>query len=208
MNKGTLFLATIALFAGLTTGFLARAALRSAPAPASSGGDDHNHASMQEPKSASPQKSSGKAMSVSAHGRIVDIRNKTCPVMGGEVDDESFFIIYNGLLVRFCCPGCDGEFLERPLELLKELKDLGASIPMAALASAGNPVVIDAGNSSCPVTGNDVGDSEIYVVHRGVKVRLCSEDCRTAFFDKADEMLTRAAGSGSIPADRLKEEGQ
>ena len=34
---------------------------------------------------------------------------KTCPVMGGEINKETYSD-YDGKRVYFCCPGCIGEF--------------------------------------------------------------------------------------------------
>lgn len=54
-------------------------------------------------------------------GKINDLGNTHCPVMGGEVNKD-VFTIYNGYKVYFCCPGCDKQFMENPEKLIEELK--------------------------------------------------------------------------------------
>lgn len=44
---------------------------------------------------------------------IVDVGNKTCPVMGEPVDGENF-VVYEGKRYGLCCPGCDQTFLADP----------------------------------------------------------------------------------------------
>jgi len=48
------------------------------------------------------------------------IKQKTCPVMGGEIN-EQYFTIYQGKKVYFCCPGCEEVFLKNPEMYLSKL---------------------------------------------------------------------------------------
>jgi len=52
---------------------------------------------------------------------IIDLKNKKCPVMGGDTTKDAF-IIYEGKKIYFCCPGCDKTFLQNPEKYLKKLK--------------------------------------------------------------------------------------
>ena len=52
------------------------------------------------------------------------VPQKTCPVMGGEIDKE-VFLDYEGQRVYFCCGGCENDFLEDPDAYLKILKKRG-----------------------------------------------------------------------------------
>ena len=45
--------------------------------------------------------------------KLEDIKNDTCPVMGGEVEAD-VFAIYQNKKVSFCCAGCDREFFADP----------------------------------------------------------------------------------------------
>jgi len=51
---------------------------------------------------------------------IIDLKNKKCPVMGGDTTEDAF-IIYEGKKIYFCCPGCDKTFLQSPEKYLKNL---------------------------------------------------------------------------------------
>lgn len=43
----------------------------------------------------------------------VEVGNKICPVMGGEVDGEHF-VVYQGKRYALCCAGCEKMFLGDP----------------------------------------------------------------------------------------------
>ncbi len=47
-----------------------------------------------------------------------------CPVMGGEINKD-VYTDYNGMRIYFCCPGCEGTFLEDPETYLAEMRDAG-----------------------------------------------------------------------------------
>ncbi len=53
---------------------------------------------------------------------VVDVGNKTCPVMGGPVDGEHF-AVYKGKRYGMCCSGCEQEFLKDPEKYIKALKE-------------------------------------------------------------------------------------
>jgi YHS domain-containing protein len=44
---------------------------------------------------------------------VIDVGNKICPVMGGEVDGKTFYV-YKGKRYSLCCPGCDATFASDP----------------------------------------------------------------------------------------------
>lgn len=54
-----------------------------------------------------------------------EIWNSYCPVKGGEVDPEAPTVSYKGKTIGFCCPGCDGKFMEDPEKYMKNLSDDG-----------------------------------------------------------------------------------
>lgn len=51
--------------------------------------------------------------------------NKVCPVKGGEVDNETPTVEYNGKAYGFCCPGCDSKFEKDPEKYSKNLNEDG-----------------------------------------------------------------------------------
>ena len=48
------------------------------------------------------------------------IAQKTCPVMGGAID-ENMFVEHEGRRVYFCCGGCEGTFKKDPATFLAKL---------------------------------------------------------------------------------------
>ena len=48
------------------------------------------------------------------------IEQKTCPVMGGAINEE-LFIEYKGKKVYFCCEGCEEKFKENPEQYIAKL---------------------------------------------------------------------------------------
>ncbi len=57
---------------------------------------------------------------VAKKGEPLDLKNATCPVMGGKVA-EGQFAVFNGYKVGFCCPGCEKTFLQSPEKFLAKL---------------------------------------------------------------------------------------
>jgi YHS domain-containing protein len=51
---------------------------------------------------------------------VSSIEQKTCPVMGGAIN-EDIFVEYKGKKVYFCCAGCEERFLANPEQYLAEL---------------------------------------------------------------------------------------
>ena len=76
---------------------------------------DGGDANAEEPKhdhGNSAEKDEGAEKKLPAKTEVlVDLGNENCPVMGGEVDGETYRE-WRGLRVGFCCPGCDESFLE------------------------------------------------------------------------------------------------
>lgn len=212
MNKVTIILAVIALFGGLFGGMLIRSAFRDEPTQSKSASPPAMKQGHQMPEKmdaqSRPSDSRPSPASQATLGAIKDIANPKCPIMGSEIAEGSVSLIYNGLLVHFCCGGCDTKFLDRPLELLNAMKTDGAKIPQSALKKSAHPKVIEAGNTVCPVLDEVIGDSTIYAVQRGVKVGLCCDNCKEEFASDPDMYLRKAAKTGQIPEERLSEDGK
>ncbi|MFW6164324.1 MAG: YHS domain-containing protein [Planctomycetota bacterium] len=60
---------------------------------------------------------------------------KTCPVMGGDINKEHY-VDYEGKRIYFCCPGCDRTFSESPEKYIEKLREKGET-----LAQLGPPEV-------------------------------------------------------------------
>jgi YHS domain-containing protein len=74
-------------------------------------------------------------------GTLIDLKNATCPVMGGEVDGATWSE-WNGLRVGHCCPGCGAKFLREPEKYLD-----AAGIEWKAAAAAVKSVDAAAGEA-------------------------------------------------------------
>ena len=51
---------------------------------------------------------------------------KTCPVMGGEINEE-IYADYEDKRIYFCCDGCIPEFQKDPAKYVKKLEDEGVT---------------------------------------------------------------------------------
>lgn len=69
-------------------------------------------------------------------GFLVDLGNPTCPILGHEVDGETF-VEWRHLRIGFCCEGCDKKFLRDPEERAPEGWREAAAAVEAYLAAEG-----------------------------------------------------------------------
>jgi YHS domain-containing protein len=134
--------------------------------------------------------------------------NEVCPIMGNAVPEENaVYVVYNGMAVAFCCPGCDSGFLDDPVTGLKKINESGGKVSEEALSPEQNPTIIAAENTTCPVLGNPIEDDRdrfSFAIHNGVRVELCCSDCRIEFMKSPDTYLSKAAETGDVPKERLK----
>ncbi len=87
--------------------------------------------------------------------------------LGGDMG-EAINYVYKNRLVRFCCPGCSGDFNDNAAAYLKVLDEAVISAQKA-----------DYPLQSCPVSGGQLGamGDPIDVVIANRLVRLCCKDC-------------------------------
>lgn len=52
---------------------------------------------------------------------------KTCPVMGGDIDKQ-YFTDYKGYRIYFCCADCPDDFKKNPEKYMKKLKKEGVDL--------------------------------------------------------------------------------
>ncbi|NLF40618.1 YHS domain-containing protein [bacterium] len=69
------------------------------------------------------------------NGKIVDLGNALCPVMGGKVD-KNVSVVYNGTRVHFCCPDCIKTFTADPEKYLKIAREKMNPAPEPSLTVA------------------------------------------------------------------------
>lgn len=51
-------------------------------------------------------------------------RQTHCPIEHGEIDPK-ISVVYQGMRIYFCCPGCDGDFLDDPEKYIAEMRAKG-----------------------------------------------------------------------------------
>ncbi|MEE9393903.1 MAG: hypothetical protein V3W41_15485 [Planctomycetota bacterium] len=196
--------------AGFIAGWLVRVRIKSegqksAP-PATSRPASSGAMGADEPMGHNMPDSQPMVMKAEENSKLLDLKNPRCPVMGGKsAPGGDVYLVYNGLKVHFCCPGCDVDFLEDPVGNLRLIREMGVTVDDRLLTEAANPVLVRANNRICPVDGKDIpeGKEPAYVVHRGVRIALSSDDCVAKFGNDPDGFLIKAAKTGEIPQDRL-----
>jgi YHS domain-containing protein len=120
--------------------------------------------------------------------KVVDLKNDVCPVMGDRNGDSKDFAIIMGRKVHMCCDDCPEE---------------AAKAPVATLAVAMNPKLVDVGNRKCPISEHDISKTDV-VIYDGKVVRLCCGDCVEAFKKEPQKMLEAAQKS----VKKVKKEGK
>lgn len=108
-----------------------------------------------------------------------------CPKTGEKID-KAVFKIKNNMLVYFCCPACEADFLKEPEKVVKGLLDKGQA-----------PVILTLKQTTCPVTGEPI-DSKTSVVYKGKKVEFCCADCKAAFNKEPAKFLAKLADEGVV----------
>ena len=154
--------------------------------------------------------------------KLVDLKNKTCPIMGGDAK-ENIFAIYKGKKINFCCPGCDTKFFESAEEHLKKF-DATPSVTLTeayvcaadssiGLSYAGKCPLdgsdmikaevdlskfIDLKNKTCPVMGG-AAQENIFAFHHDRLVHFCCPGCGETFFSDTDAHFKKLESTSASP---------
>jgi hypothetical protein len=115
-----------------------------------------------------PPAAAGPAVSVPSFA------NSTCPIMGKKVSMPLFVDTELGR-IYLCCKPCVRKVL--------------ADVPTAHKTAY--PVVQDAANQVCPVSGAPIGERRASLVLQGFKLDLCCEGCIDAARKAAQVVLAR-----------------
>lgn len=104
---------------------------------------------------------------------LLDLKNAKCPVSGEEIKPEkAAHLDWNGLRVHFCCEKCVDPFKKDPAAGLAKLG--------YKTEGEGDKMVVDLGNSSCPIMGKPVKKDASAVIG-SVRVFFCCEGCPKKF---------------------------
>lgn len=96
--------------------------------------------------------------------KLVDVRYKVCPIMGGEPLEKSA-VIYDGKVYHFCCEGCPETFRKDPKSVIAKITD-AKEVPLTITNKEGK----------CPVTG-ETASGDIYLVRGNNITFYCCADC-------------------------------
>lgn len=96
--------------------------------------------------------------------KVVDTKNKACPVMGETLEADAKQVTVQGHKIGICCGGCD-----------KKMKKAANHY----IALAMDPNLVEARNKKCPISGNDVNRNSTLIVD-GVLVDFCCDKCVAA----------------------------
>ena len=203
----------LALFVGLLGGLLIRAGTgctptEEAPAPDAEGDAQSEpadeHASHEaEGHEAHAHDDHEPATGEGPQGTTL-LGNANCPVMGGAID-EAHGVEYNGWWVYFCCPGCDGTFLDEPEAYAAGLEEqTGIDVRLtpeeaeqAADWSEGPNGTRDVQNERDPVTG-EATRASVGVEVGGWWVRLASPDSVRPFVDNLEQYAAELAEATGV----------
>ena len=89
-----------------------------------------------------------------------------CLVMGGE-SKPGLHVDIQGQRVYLCCPMCEEKIKADPDKYFTK--------------AAGEGVLFENIQTTCPVSGEKLGDKPAFVDYEGRHVALCCEDCRDSF---------------------------
>ncbi len=102
-----------------------------------------------------------------------------CPVMGGVIDSTVFTDI-QGQRVYHCCPMCSDVLKADPDKYFKR-------------AGAQN-IVFENIQTTCPVSGKELSEKQVYTDYQGRRVYFCCEKCIAEFDKDPADYLSRLDG--------------
>jgi hypothetical protein len=145
---------------------------------------------------------------------VADLGNAKCPIMGGEVDGETFSV-WNGVRVGHCCGGCTSKFLNDPAKHLakagiewqgtaKAVAELNATQSGAqqkkaktlesryTLSEIGSGLQIDLGNAKCPIMRGRAVNGRTFTIWNGLRVGHCCPGCSKRLLADPEKALDGA----------------
>lgn len=90
----------------------------------------------------------------------------TCPISGKTLTDKAVPVVVGTTLVKLCCGGCKDKLEAAPEKAI-------AKVQAAAFAQQSAHYTA----KTCPVSGHDLDDSAVAVMHGTTLIKLCCEDC-------------------------------
>jgi YHS domain-containing protein len=112
--------------------------------------------------------------------------------MAGAINKD-VYVDYKGERIYFCCPGCEGSFMEKPDEYLEKMRAAGVR-PEQLAGAAGDMKP----QTHCPVMGGEI-NREFYADHEGQRVYFCCPGCKEPFLKEAEKHLSKMRAEGIEP---------
>lgn len=119
----------------------------------------------------------GDADQATAPEKQMEMKNQThCPVMGGKIDSTVYTDI-QGQRVYHCCPMCSDKLKADPDKYFKKAAEEG--------------VIFENIQTTCPVSGEKLGDSAVFTDYEGRRVMFCCQKCVGTFKEDPAKYLKK-----------------
>lgn len=113
-----------------------------------------------------------------------------CPVSGKPLTDKAVSMVVNNTLVKLCCPNCQEKASKDATAIVAKVQ--GAAFEKANAAYAAK---------TCPVSGHELDDKAVAVMHGNNLVKLCCEDCNAKLKAAPNAMAAKVAPKAEVKKD-------
>lgn len=119
----------------------------------------------------------------------------TCPISGKTLNDKAVSVVVDTTLVKLCCGGCKDKLMADPQKAI-------AKVQSAAFAKQSATYTA----KTCPVSGHDLDDNAVAVMHGTTLVKLCCSDCMEKLQATPNAMAAKVAPKAPAKAEDGKGE--
>ena len=122
----------------------------------------------------------------------------TCPVSGEALDEHPIQMVYGTRLVELCCAGCKKDFAKTPGKFMQ-------AVDAAYIEALSKTYPL----TTCPISGEPLGDKPVKTLHGVQLVEFCCNKCVREFEKNPAPVLEKlAAARGAAPARAAKPAGR
>ena len=119
-----------------------------------------------------------------------ELKNQThCPVMGGKIDSTVYTDI-QGQRVYHCCPMCSAKLKADPDKYFGKAAEEG--------------VLFENIQTTCPVSGEKLGENAVFTDYEGRRVMFCCEKCVEPFKEDPDKYLKKLDEGAESDSEDMK----
>ena len=120
----------------------------------------------------------------------------TCPISGKTLNDKAVSVVVDTTLVKLCCNNCKDKLAAAPAKAV-QMVQAAAYAKQAANYTA----------KTCPVSGHDLDDKAVSVMHGTTLIKLCCEDCMDKLKATPNEFAAKVAPKAAAKKAEAKEHG-